>query len=225
MDSRFLIICTLLAVLHGVKSDVEYDRQLSITLNHALDSSNPDVFTHRGLLQVRSTASGLNTLSQKALAEDERKLIKRLLREDSIYRVEAICRSSSGSETTFHTFLKGESMLQSGLSDIVTINLDHVGNVISVSLSPAFANAVDENTVPSTFNSTVVVRHMEPGPIPDTITYMQKLEQERLAKERGETKDNRSFFAKYWMYIVPVLIVLFISNSPGAQEGGGGGGR
>lgn len=32
---------------------------------------------------------------------------------------------------------------------------------------------------------------------PDTATYVQKLERERLAKERGEGKDNRSFLEKY----------------------------
>ena len=62
---------------------------------------------------------------------------------------------------------------------------------------------------------------MEPGPQPDTAAFIQRMEQEKLAKERGETKDNRSFFAKYWMYIIPVVLVLAMS---GGQEGGGNGG-
>ena len=32
---------------------------------------------------------------------------------------------------------------------------------------------------------------------PDTASYVQKLEREKEAKERGEVKDNRSFLAKY----------------------------
>lgn len=32
---------------------------------------------------------------------------------------------------------------------------------------------------------------------PDTATYIQKLEREREAREKGELKDNRSFLAKY----------------------------
>lgn len=32
---------------------------------------------------------------------------------------------------------------------------------------------------------------------PDTASYIQKLEREREAREKGEFKDNRSFFAKY----------------------------
>ena len=32
---------------------------------------------------------------------------------------------------------------------------------------------------------------------PDVAMFVQKVEQEQVAKERGETKDNRSFIAKY----------------------------
>ena len=64
---------------------------------------------------------------------------------------------------------------------------------------------------------------MVAGPSPDTGSYIEKMEQEKLAKQRGETKDNRSFFAKYWMYIIPVVLVLAMSS--GAEQGNGGGGR
>jgi len=47
--------------------------------------------------------------------------------------------------------------------------------------------------------------------------YIQKMEQEKVAKERGETKDNRSFFAKYWMYILPVVLVFMMSGAQGEQ--------
>ena len=44
--------------------------------------------------------------------------------------------------------------------------------------------------------SRVIIQPMEMGPQPDTAAFIQRIEQEKLAKERGETKDNRSFFAK-----------------------------
>ena len=37
--------------------------------------------------------------------------------------------------------------------------------------------------------------------------------------EKGEVKDNRSFLAKYWMYIVSVVLVMAI-NGAASQEGG-----
>lgn len=47
---------------------------------------------------------------------------------------------------------------------------------------------------------------------PDTASFVQKVEREREARDRGEVKDNRSFIAKYWMYIVPVVILLLLSG-------------
>ncbi|CAB4006789.1 ER membrane complex subunit 10, partial [Paramuricea clavata] len=62
---------------------------------------------------------------------------------------------------------------------------------------------------------------------PETQTYIKKLEDERRGKERGKGKDNRSFFAKYWMYIVPLLLFLLLSGQEppagGAAAGGSGG--
>lgn len=59
---------------------------------------------------------------------------------------------------------------------------------------------------------------------PDTATFVQRLEREREARDTGEVKDQRGFFAKYWMYIVPVAILVLISGSAG-PDGGNGGGR
>jgi len=36
---------------------------------------------------------------------------------------------------------------------------------------------------------------------PETQAYIQKLEQEKLEKAKGQQADNRSFFAKYVSYI------------------------
>lgn len=43
----------------------------------------------------------------------------------------------------------------------------------------------------------VQLKYPDGGPVPDTATYIQKLEREKQAREAGEVKDNRSFFAKY----------------------------
>lgn len=85
------------------------------------------------------------------------------------------------------------------MSDVLSVNLDHNGNVIAVTLAaPAICSGSHVEDVRLThFNTSVFVRHMELGPTPDTASYIQKLEKEREAKERGETKDNRSFLGKY----------------------------
>lgn len=46
------------------------------------------------------------------------------------------------------------------------------------------------------------------------------MEREREARDRGEVKDTRGFFAKYWIYIVPVAILLLLSGaSPDGNAG------
>ena len=65
-----------------------------------------------------------------------------------------------------------------------------------VAVSVAAADVEGSVSPPSGFKTKVLVQHMEAGPQPDTASFIQKLEQDKLAKQRGETKDNRSFLAK-----------------------------
>lgn len=62
------------------------------------------------------------------------------------------------------------------------------------------------------FSTVVSLKPIEQAPVPDTAGFIQKIEKEREARDRGETKDNRSFLSKYWMYIVPAVILLLISG-------------
>ncbi|KHJ99498.1 chloride transporter, ClC family [Oesophagostomum dentatum] len=59
-------------------------------------------------------------------------------------------------------------------------------------------------------------------PTPDTQLFVQMMEKERRARQHGAEADDRSFLAKYWMYIVPVVIFVVISNAV-TPEGGGEG--
>lgn len=43
--------------------------------------------------------------------------------------------------------------------------------------------------------------------------YVQKVEQEKVAKERGETKDNRSFIAKYVSNLNSFLLFIKKNHS------------
>ncbi|CAL2047745.1 unnamed protein product [Caenorhabditis brenneri] len=57
---------------------------------------------------------------------------------------------------------------------------------------------------------------------PDTASFVQKLEREKRAKQHGADADNRSFLAKYWMYIVPVVIFAMISSAVNPEAQGEG---
>ncbi|KAH9421686.1 hypothetical protein DERP_014961 [Dermatophagoides pteronyssinus] len=55
---------------------------------------------------------------------------------------------------------------------------------------------------------------------PETKTYLARVEQQRQEKLRGNKQDNRSFLAKYWIYIVPVMFLMMLSSSMNPDAGG-----
>lgn len=84
------------------------------------------------------------------------------------------------------------------------VSLDHAGSVTAVTQSVNNGNTDNCRDLTARdfealddFNTDVYVKPMESAPIPDTASFIQKMEREREARERGETKDNRGFFAKY----------------------------
>jgi len=120
----------------------------------------------------------------------------------------------------YFLFTKACGIYESGLTDLITVTLDQTGLPVGVSVSavPPYCSG---DSVPlsrlSLFNTSVNVVSLVTGPSPDTLTYIQRLEQEKAEKARGEQGDNRTFFSKYWMYIVPIVIFLFISGASGPE--------
>lgn len=108
-------------------------------------------------------------------------------------------------------------MVISQLLDVFVISLDHAGNVISVFYKPnQDSGSSCEDIAPfelSKFSTEVSLMNVESAPIPDTTTFIQKMDRERESKERGEQQDNRSFLSKYWVYIVPCVILLLLSSA------------
>uniref|UniRef100_A0A0K0DR54 ER membrane protein complex subunit 10 n=1 Tax=Angiostrongylus cantonensis TaxID=6313 RepID=A0A0K0DR54_ANGCA len=71
-------------------------------------------------------------------------------------------------------------------------------------------------------NAVVHVSSKATLPTPDTQLFVQMMERERRTRQHGAEADDRSFLGKYWMYIVPVVIFVVISNVI-TPEGGGEG--
>merc|ERR1739838_1152601 len=103
---------------------------------------------------------------------------------------------SGSSLGIMRSFTSACSLVNSGMVDIITLNTDHRGKMLGFGLSAA-------EPAPSPGS--------EPGPAPDTTAFIQRLEDEKRRQEKGEVPDNRSFLAKYWMYIVPVVLFMAIN--------------
>jgi len=215
----------LISVFHLVNSTSDYDGVVTIKLEHGLDGTADSKFTERGIINFPSLRIGSNIIHQKLSNEDKEKIIS-LSRKNQYYQLKATV-IINGEETSFKSLIKACMLAEAELTDIITITLDYNSKIITIIESIASTSSCQGADVSPTklkeFSTSVHVQLTESGPTPDTASYIQKLEREREAKERGEHKDNRSFLAKYWMYIVPVFIIMVLSSSANPEAGQSGG--
>ncbi|XP_023029408.1 ER membrane protein complex subunit 10 [Leptinotarsa decemlineata] len=198
-------------------SNLEHDGSAFIKLQHSLIFDINPVWTERGNISIQSLRLGQAIVNQKPLTLEVQKKLQDLAARNSFYQIKSTVTDNDGSERSFISTVKACMLAESELDDRLSVSLDYMGRIIGVSLIVASKSTCEGAIVPleklKTFSTSVYVRHSETGPIPDTATFIQKLEREREAKEKGEGKDNRSFLAKYWMYIVPLLIFMAISSA------------
>jgi len=222
----------------GTLQQSTLDNTVYIKLYHAIESpsdSSARDFKYRGQITIPDTGNPHAILKQEPLTPEFYAELKNAARRDGLYflRAESLTQTTSivgvtslpPSTTISETFMKACMLTESNLSDLMHVNLDHNGNFLSIGITTT--NPVCEqirsssvNPARALFNTTVRVFPPLAAPVPDTQTYIQRLEEEeRRRKMPGAQQDNRSFFAKYWMYIVPVVIFVLITgaSNPEAQ--------
>ncbi|XP_046395160.1 ER membrane protein complex subunit 10 [Ischnura elegans] len=228
MAWRDVFLACLLVFLNYINAlEVDYDGQMTMKLEHALANDPNPEFKDRGVIDILSIRNAAVVMKQNVFTDEDRNQLKALSEADGWYLLKATFTSGDSKEAKLRTFVKGCALYESGLSDTLTVSLDHTGWPVGISMLTNPSLCDGRIVYPSdliSFNTTVFIRHMEQGPVPDTATYIQKIEREKEARERGETKDNRSFLAKYWMYIVPVVIFVLLTGAVN-PEGAAGGGR
>lgn len=199
----------------------------TIDLFHRL-SSDQD-FKLRGSILVRPKteyrAASASIIEQARLSDSDLKALSEAsARGDTYYLRASARRGSKTSPTpikTTQTLIKACSLYSSNLEDFLAINLGPTNNFINVNLftsNPECSDSRLQFEKPNTeFNTTVLVEYGSTGPLPDTATYIRRLEEERQNKLKEGKGDNRSFILKYWMYIVPAVVFLMVFSGPADQ--------
>merc|ERR1711971_184203 len=175
-------------------------------------------WSERGSVAVQSTRSGSASVEQASLESDQVDALSSLCqnggREGGLYMVKA---SQSGGPT-LRSYTAACGLLESGLQDTLTLQLDWRGKLVSaimgVQQNPGKGNEGQQ----SLFRTRVSTQQMENGPAPDTAAFIQRMEENKRKEEKGEVKDNRSFLAKYWMYIVPVVLFMALNGAAAPQQ-------
>lgn len=195
-----------------------------IDLYHKFDLSGE--FTFRGSLLVKPKAEFRPAQAsfvqpQSELSDSEVKQLKESSQRGDTYFLKAALRNRKAKredEPTkiTQTLVRSCSLSSSNLSDNIVINVSPLNHFISLNHYTSDTDCSKE--IPSElarkFNTTIQVDTGTLGPQPDTATYIRRIEEERKHKLKEGKEDNRSFFAKYWIYIVPAVVILMMMSGP-----------
>lgn len=225
-----IYLLTLVLVL-GAPSKQQSETVLSpsadpfyLDLEHKLGSN--EHFKHRATILVRPktdyrAGQASFTHQQGSLTESDLKILLESSAKGDTYFLRATLRKKKADQQerpprVTQTIVKACSLASSNLADTLVVNLSPSNEFLSVNTFTTDPECDGELPLdlPSKFNTSIQLDLGSLGPQPDTVTYIKRLEEERQSKQREGKEDNRSFLAKYWIYIVPAVIILMMMGGP-----------
>lgn len=211
-------------------SDPDLDSKIQFTLEHAFGDSD---FSPAGTFSARlkTWSHGGQTLtklrfSRNGLSDEDKYQFNNLLKGDDFYRIRLPSNvlSPPGREYVIAS-VRARCLPRDGLDEHFVIHMDGV-NILAVNYgSPGACPYPRELKLPAkwSFNSHTVLKSSEQAPRTPIFTE-DALGGENVEGE-AELPPERSFWAKYWMYLIPLGLIVMNAVTQAmnmAEEQGGG---
>ncbi|XP_068584110.1 ER membrane protein complex subunit 10 isoform X2 [Cebidichthys violaceus] len=214
----------------GDVMDTEFSG-FSVPLEHSFEVDDIAKFRVRGALVLKPGREPSVSLTQSQLSEEDRTKLKEVAAVDGLYRIQvprvflqADRQTERQIEGYLTAFVRACAMVESHLSDVISLHTDVSGYVIGVSIvtlpGACRGTEVEDEVDLEVFNTTLSVMAPVNAPGPDTALYLQRMEQETEKKGKNP-QEQKSFFAKYWYLILGGAIFLMVTNSAQPPAGGG----
>ncbi|KAK9292450.1 hypothetical protein L1049_020422 [Liquidambar formosana] len=213
-------------------SDPDSDSKIQFALEHAFGDSD---FSPAGTFSARLKTSnhGGQTLtklrfSRSDFAETEKEKFEKLLKGDDFYRIRLPSNvlSPPGRDYIISSGESSKCLPREGLDEHFVIHMDGI-NILAVNYgSPGACQHPRQMKLPAkwSFNSHTVLKSTEQAP------RTQMFAEEIVGGENGEGEEGvkppeRSFWAKYWMYLIPLGLIVMNAvtqamNMPEEQAAG-----
>ncbi|KAA0705738.1 ER membrane protein complex subunit 10 [Triplophysa tibetana] len=203
---------------------------LSVPIEHSFEVDDVPRFRLRGALQFRGGRESNVYLAQNQLSEKDRNTLKDVAAVDGLYRIrvprvslQADRQSEKQHDGHLTAFIRACSLVESHLSDIITLHTDVSGYVIGISIVTIPGSCrgieVEDEVDLEVFNTTISVVAPVTAPVPETAPYIERMEQE-MEKKGKNPQEQKSFFAKYWYLILGGAVFLMATNSAQTPPGG-----